>query len=430
MEQLACQGGKPVRKNPFPSNFLGVALYGKEELAELTDVVTQKSPFRHYGIGTSRKTKDFEENIKAYFGSKYTLAVSSGTGALFCAAAALSIGPGDEVILPTFNWFSDYYAITNFGALPVFADIDETLSLDPADFERKISSATKAVIIITFQGYPPKMDAIMEIANRHGIKVIEDIAQGFGAEYKGKKLGTFGDIAIASFQQNKVLSCGEGGVLLTNKDEYFIRAVRYHDLGFMRPLFENQVEDKQLLAEDEAFASNQYRMGELAGAVMLAQLGKLEFLLKTCRAYHKRIRDSFSANPHFTIRWVEGDLGIAVLLQFGTPEEANHFQECLSAEGIPVGPKSACRNLMTQYPVQSKRLSHPALPPFGKGFSGESVDYRKLNDDMKTDGILARMVAISIGPIYTDDDISDIINAMAKVTENMYRPGGGYVCEM
>jgi len=420
MEQLAFKGGSPVRTTPFPSNFLGVTLYGEEELAQLKDVITEKSPFRHYGIGNPHKAEDFEKKIRDYFDVPFALALSSGTGALFCALAALGIGPGDEVILPSFSWFSDYLAITNLGALPVFADIDETLNIDPDDFEKKITAATKAVIVVAYQGCAPKMDVIMEIANRHNIKVVEDIAQAFGAEYKGKKLGTFGHISVTSFQQNKVLSCGEGGMLLTYNEEYFVRAVRYHDMGIVRPLFAEQIQDKQLLEEANSFAGNHYRMSELSAAVMLAQFGKLESILEICRKHHKRIRENFMECPHFSIRWVEGDIGAVLYLLFKTPLESSHFEECLTAEGIPLGPKFACRNLMKEYPIKSKRLLNAGLPPFGEGFPGEHVDYEKLNANMKTDSILARLVAVGIGPQYTDEDIADIINAIEKVTLTLY----------
>ena len=420
MDILAVDGGEPVRKEPFPSNYLGVAMYDNTELAEVTDVIVNKSPFRHYGLGDPCKTSDFENKIREYFGVNFALAVSSGSGALYCAIIALGIGPGDEVILPAFGWFSDYNAITNAGALPVFADIDETLSLDPDDFKRKITKNTKAVMVIDFQGYPAKMDEIMAIANEYNIKVIEDIAQAFGGEYMNKKLGTFGHIAIASFQINKMLSCGEGGLVMTDGEEYFARAVRYHDLGFLRPIFAGQIQDKQLLDNELMFAGNQYRMNELSGAVMSAQMDKLDNILAVCRRHHKKIRDHFIDNPHFKFRWAEGDCGVAAFILFPSAAEAKKFQDCLSAEGIPVGPKSACRNIMNDYPVKNKALTHNTLPPFGKGFNGESIDYVKLNAELKTDEIAARMVAISIGPQYSDHDIDDIICAIKKVEDCLY----------
>ena len=284
MEKLALYGGTPVRVNPFPSKMLGVAFIGEEELKELTDVVESKSPFRHYGIGKPHKVEDFEKSVREYLGCKYTLAVSSGTAALLCAMAAAGIGPGDEVILPSFGWYSDYFAILNFGALPVFADIDESLNMDPVDFEIKVTDRTKAVIVIHYQGGAAKMDEIMKIAKANNITVIEDCAQAFGGDYKGEKLGTIGDIGISSFQANKMISCGEGGLIYTNKEDYFVRAVRYHDLGLLRPVFEHQLENKSLADSSESFAGLQFRMSELQGAFILAQFRKLPIILDKCRS--------------------------------------------------------------------------------------------------------------------------------------------------
>jgi 8-amino-3,8-dideoxy-alpha-D-manno-octulosonate transaminase len=420
MEKLAIEGGTPVRKEPFPSNWLGVTMYGEEELAELSDVIAGKSPFRDYGLNNPCKTKDFEKKAREYIGTKFAVAVTSGSAALNCAVVALGIGPGDEVIIPAFGWFSNFFAVTNAGALPVFADIDETLSLDPEDFKKKITAKTKAVMVVDFQGCPAKMDEIMAAANERGIKVIEDIAQAFGSEYKGKKLGSIGHISIASFQINKMLCCGEGGMILTDDEKYFARAVRYHDMGFMRPVFAEQIQDKQLLNEKLTFSANQYRMNEFSGAVMLAQMNKLENILTICREHHALVRDKFKDNPHFTIRWVEGDSGVAVFMLFPDAEKAQKFQSCLSAEGIPVGAKSACRNMINQYPIKTKTLHHEALPPFGKGFDGEFANYEKLGAGMRADNILSRFVAIGIGPQYSKNDISDIIGAIEKVDSCLY----------
>jgi 8-amino-3,8-dideoxy-alpha-D-manno-octulosonate transaminase len=419
-QKLALYGGEPLRKKPFPSNYLGVTLFGDEELAELRDVIAEKSPFRHYGIGKPCKTASFEAEVRKYFGCRFTLAVSSGTGALLCAITALGIGPGDEVILPAFGWYSDFYAITNSGALPVFADIDETLSLDPADLERKITSKTKAVIVINFQGCPADMDKILKVTKERGIKVIEDCAQAFGGNYKGRKLGTMGDIAIASFQQNKILSCGEGGLVMTDNEEYFARAVRYHDLGFIRPIFEEQLEDKSLAKAEDIFAGMQFRMSELQGAVMLAQFRKLDTMLGICRKNHAMVREYFKNNRNFKIRYTDGDCGITVFLLFGTKEEAVKFGECLKAEGVRIGATSACKNLVPQYPIKSKKLAHASLPPFGKGFDGENYEYDNEKCCPNTDRISERFLGMGIGPQYTDEDVGDLINAIEKVSANLY----------
>ena len=420
MEKLAVNGGEPVRKKPFPTNYLGVSLYGEEEMRELADVIRSKSPFRHYGIGTPQKVEHFEAKARAYFGRKHALATSSGTGALFCAVAALGIGPGDEVILPAFGWYSNFYAITHVGALPVFADVDDTLGLDPADFQRKITAKTKAVMVVDFQGCPAKMDEIMEIAKARGVKVIEDVAQAIGGSYNGKKLASFGDFGMVSFQQNKILCSGEGGLLMTDDDALFARAVRYQDLGMIRPVFEAEIEDKSLLLPEAAITGAQFRMSEFQGAVLNAQMDKLEGILAVTRKYHARMREALKDNPHFKLRYVEGDCGITLSMLFPTVAEGAEFQRCLKAEGLPMGAKSACKNMMSIPPISTKRLPNAAMPPFGAGCPGEHIDYIALTKQMKVDDIAGRYVATSIGPQYTEDDISDIIRAIQKVDENLY----------
>ncbi len=419
MKKLALYGGEPTIKEKLPTQYLGVSLYGDEELEELTDVVREKSPFRHYGIGNPNKVESFENEVREYFGCRFALAVSSGSAALCCAIAALGIGPGDEVILPSFNWFSDFFAISGSGALPVFADIKDDLSIDPENFKRKITPKTKAVIVVYFQGYPAEMDEILKIAKEHNIKVIEDCAQALGGRYKGRLLGTMGDIAVASFQQNKMISAGEGGMFITNNEEYFVRAVRYHDLGFVRSVFAEQLEDKQLTAPENCFAGMQFRMTELQGAVLIAQLRKLNAMLDICRGNHKRIREHLKNNKHFRIRYMEGDCGITVFMLFDTKDEALSFEACLKAEGVATGATSACKNIVPQYPIKNKKMVHDSLQPFGKGFAGEFVTYDR-QCCPKTDGIVERYVAFAIGPQYTQENISDILKAIDKVYAILY----------
>jgi 8-amino-3,8-dideoxy-alpha-D-manno-octulosonate transaminase len=238
--------------------------------------------------------------------------------------------------------------------------------------------------------------------------------------YKSKKLGTIGDVAIASFQQNKMITCGEGGLIFTNNEEYFVRAVRYHDLGFVRPVFEKQLEDKSLAKPEMSFIGMQFRMSELQGAFILAQFRKLDMILERCGNYHKRIREYFNRNEHFKIRYRNGDCGITFYMLFKTKEEAQKFSECLKAEGIPIGPSSNCLNIVPQYPIKSKKTVHDALPPFGKGFDGEHIDYNAEECCINTDKVVERFVAIGIGPRYSEQDIADIINAIEKIDNYLY----------
>ena len=157
------------------------------------------------------------------------------------ALTALGVGPGDEVILPAWTWYSCYYTILMTGALPVFAEVDDSFTLSPEDLERKITPQTKAVMVVHLFGSPANMDAIMEVARRHNIKVLEDSAQDAGGQYKGQRTSTIGDIGIFSFQLHKMITAGEGGAVATNDPLLYERAVRFHDLGLLRPPTQAQV---------------------------------------------------------------------------------------------------------------------------------------------------------------------------------------------
>lgn len=415
METLAINGGTPVRTTPFPTHMLGASLIGQEELNELADVVREQSPFRHYGIGSPEKVKKLEEMFEKRLECKYALAVSSGSAALLCAVAAAGLGPGDEVIIPSFAWYTDYCVLVTMGVTPVFADIGDDLNMDPADFERKITPKTKAVIPVHYQGAPAKMDEIVRIARAHDLLIIEDCAQALGGSYHGKLLGSFGDIAITSFQTHKMITSGEGGMLFTNNEEFYVRAIRYHDLGFVRPFFEAKLENKALAARELAFAGLQLRMSELQGAFLCAQLNRLDGILDTCRRAHRRIREHLAGNPHFSIRYEEGDCGLAFIMLMPTKVIAERFSAAMNAEGIPCGPTSFCCNLVSDYPAKTKAMANTNMPPFGKGFDGQNLEYDAMTMCPKTDDYVARFVAIGIGPLYTEKEIDDIIAALDKV---------------
>lgn len=420
MVKLALHGGIPVRSAPLPNNRLGGSLIGEEELRELTEVIAAKSPFRHYGIGDPVKAATFEKETREALKVKYSLALSSGTAALACAMAALEIGPGDEVILPAFGWHSDYNCIVLAGALPVFAGIDDTLNLDPVDLERKITEKTKAVIVVHYQGGSSRLNEIVEIARKHGIKVVEDCAQAFGGQYDGKYLGTLGDIGLASFQYNKMITCGEGGLLYTNNEQYFARAVRYHDLGLMRPYFLDQMEDQSLGDSSLMFPGNQYRISELQAAVILAQFRKLPALLDKCRGYYDYLVEQLS-NLHFTFRTTfPGHCGITLFMRFGSEEETNAFTKALTAEGIACGPTSSCTNMMNLPMVRNKTMPFHDMPPFGSGFEGEHIAYEEDRVSDQVNDLLSKHTSIAIGVQYSQEDIDDIVKAVRKVDAALY----------
>ena len=211
-EKLAIYGGPKAKTTPNYPMYPGGLEIGEAEKKEVMEVLDNKYLFRYYGPeGVESKVRKFEEHFKAKMGAKHCLATSSCTGALLSALTACGIGPGDECIVTGYTFFASCAAIVGAKAIPVIAEVDETLTIDPADIEKKITPATKGIVCVHMRGVPCDMDAIMAIAKKHDLRVIEDCAQACGATYKGKFVGTFGDCGCFSFQYHKTITAGESG---------------------------------------------------------------------------------------------------------------------------------------------------------------------------------------------------------------------------
>jgi 8-amino-3,8-dideoxy-alpha-D-manno-octulosonate transaminase len=301
------------------------------------------------------------------------------------------------------------------GATPVFADIDRTLNLDPEDFARKLTPATRAVIVVHFQGGVNNMDRVLEIAREHDVKVIEDCAQAWGGSYRGRKLGSLGEVGCFSFQQNKILTSGDGGLLATSDPVVFERAVRFHDLGFMRGGLAQQLEGEPQL---EPAGALQFRMNEFTGAVALAQLRKLEGqVLRPLREHFHALRAELSATcPGVRFREsgdVAGDCGLALYLDLEEADRAEWFTQALQAEGIRAKPATACSNLLHTDLVQNRRQTHPLLPPFGPGAPGEPRTYTPA-DCPAADHLRKSMTSLILVPWMTEQERGEIVTAVRK----------------
>ena len=267
-KKLAIDGGTPVRKTPLPDG----NKFGKEELRELTDVVNSGTMSRFGGT----KVEQFENEFAEIHGAKYGIASSSGTASLHIAIGMLNPSPGDEIIVAPITDIGSVIPILAQTAIPIFCDVRrDTFNMDPKDIERKITDKTKAIMVVHVFGNPCDMDAIMGIAGRHNLAVIEDCSQAHLSEYKGRLVGTIGDIACFSLQQSKHITCGDGGIVLTNNDDYGTRGKLFMDKGWDRSL--------DGPPKYRIFAPN-YRMNELSGAVALAQVRKMRDVVALRRA--------------------------------------------------------------------------------------------------------------------------------------------------
>ncbi|MBW2107182.1 MAG: DegT/DnrJ/EryC1/StrS family aminotransferase [Deltaproteobacteria bacterium] len=308
----------------------GFEVFGKEEKQQILEVLDTGVLFR-YEFAEKRqgiyKVAEFEKQFAAYCGCRYAQAVSSGTAALRVAMAALGISPGDEVITQGFTFVATWEAILDAGAVPVFAEIDESLTMDPKDLEEKITSRTRAIIPVHMLGAPARIDAIMAVADKHGIPVIEDTAQACGATFKGRRLGTFGAMGIFSFDPVKTITTGEGGMIITDDEGLYRNCSEYHDHGHDH----NPDLDRGL--EGRRFIGFNYRMGELQGAIGLAQLAKLDDIIARQKEHKAAIRAALENVKGMTFRDVPDPNGdTATFLAFFLPDgpTAKAFNTALS----------------------------------------------------------------------------------------------------
>jgi 8-amino-3,8-dideoxy-alpha-D-manno-octulosonate transaminase len=299
----------------------GFEVFGEEERREAMEVFDTGVLFR-YEFGEQRrgvyKVRQFEESFARYCGVGHAQAVTSGTAALKCALVALGVGPGDEVITQGFTFVATWEAILDVGAVPVFCEIDETLNMDPADLERKITAKTRAIIPVHMMGAAARIVEIKAIADRHGIPVIEDTAQSPGAMVNGQKLGSFGAMGTFSFDPVKTITTGEGGMVTTNDPEIWRTLSEYHDHGH-----DHVVNPGGRGGEGRRFVGFNFRMMELQGALGLAQLAKLDGIVAAQKANKARMRQAISVIPGVTFRaQVDAAGDSATFLAFFLPDAA------------------------------------------------------------------------------------------------------------
>lgn len=400
---------KPVRT---PTSFPGAQLYDEKERAELNEALETRSLFRWYGPGSPAKVAAFEQALARHMGAKYALAVTSGTAALHVALTALGVGPGDEVILPAWGWYSCYNTILMTGALPVFAETDESLNIDPNDVDRKITNRTKAVMVIHLAGCPADMDRILAVARRKRVRVLEDAAQSVGASYKGQRVAAIGDIGIFSFQISKTITAGEGGAVLSSDPLLFERATRFHDLGMLRP------GHKQWLgaAAMDSFAGVNYRMNEMTGAVMGAQLRKLDAILERLRRNARAVRERIAGLPGLEFRRIpdpDGEIGLAIHLLLRSKELRDSFVAAMRAETAAASAPGGSLHLPAVPYIEQKIAAHPAWPTFNTPH-GKAIRYGR-DCCARTAAIFDRVAVIPIGVKDTAADLDHLTGAIRKV---------------
>ena len=396
----------------------GFEVIGDEEKKEILDVLSRNVLFR-YEFNEQRqgiyKVEQFEEEFARYCGTKHALAVSSGTAALKVALAALGVGPGDEVITQGFTFVATWEAILEAGAIPVFAEIDETLCLDPDDLAKKITSRTRAIIPVHMCGAQASIAEILKVAERHNIPVIEDTAQSCGGRLHGKALGSFGSMGTFSFDSVKTLTTGEGGMIITDDRDLFIKASEYHDHGH------DHNPDVGRGLEQRSFIGFNCRMMELQGALGLAQLRKLDStILARQRENKRRLKEALSGVAQLSFRDLpdpEGDTATFLVFFLPTKEKATEFNRIMGEAGA--GAIYWYDNTWHYYERWEHLLEGKSLLRSGYPFRAESGEVRCRYDPAalpRTAEILSRALTIPIN-IHMDEQIPRIMEALEKAAK-------------
>lgn len=328
---------------------------GEAEINAVADTIRRGVLTRFQG-GTEGYLARSERALAEMAGVQHALMVNSGTSALLCAMVALGIGKGDEVLISAYTWISTPLAPMLLQAIPKLVEVNETLTMDPDDLERKITPRTRAIVVIHMANRPCDMDRIMAIADRHGIPVVEDACQAVGGSYKGKRLGSIGRIGCFSFNNYKNISCGEGGAVLTNDDELFDRARLWHDAGTFVQSYDAPV-------KIPFFAGQDYRASEIEGALIWEQLKRLDPGLKALRERVKLATDVLRAEGKYQVApHCDPDSAASLAIQFETPEA---FAAVAAEKGWKNIHDTAGRHVYTNWtPLVDRRAYRDDVNPF------------------------------------------------------------------
>lgn len=376
---------------------------GKEEIEAVAKAIETGSLFKVND--KQRNAENFEKEACEKFDVKHVILMTSGKASLISALTAMGIGPGDQVIVPGYTYIATAIAVTAVGAIPVIAEVDETLTLDAKDVEKKITPATKAVIPVHIQGFPCNMDALKEVAAKHNLMILEDACQADGGSYKGQRLGTIGDAGALSFNYFKIITAGESGALMTNNDIIFQRAMIYHDSSAIA-YFGNQLEN----FEEQLFCGVEYRTNDISAAILREQLKKLDGILEDLRKNKKAVMEALKDDFKFIpSNDAEGDCGTTIAFRFDSEAEARKFAE---AEGINgTLPIDTGKHVYPNWqPIMEKRGAfHPAMDPFKMEANKDIVpEYTK---DMcpATLDWLSRTVYLSVSPDWTQEQLDAVV---------------------
>lgn len=395
----------------------GYELWSDKERKEVNDVLDTGILMR-YGFDGPRKgiwkSKELEAAICETFGSKYAQLTSSGTAALTTAMSALGIGYGDEVITPSFTFVASFEAILSVGAVPVLVDVDDTLTLAPDAVKKAITSKTKAVMPVHMCGSMADMDALLAICKEHNLFLLEDACQSIGGTYKGRSLGTIGDAGTFSFDFVKTMTCGEGGVVMTNRDDIYIKSDGYTDHGH-----DHKGADRG--ADLHPFIGYNYRISELHAAVGLAQIKRLNEFLSIQKKNHAQLKNILSQVPEVSFRRIPdpaGDSCSFVSWFLATEEITRAVVAEMKTQGILPGNFYWFDNnwhYIRKWDHLKNAVTLNTLHPDLKA----QVIHHATKDLSASDAVMSRCISTSISLLWSEEQIKEkgekMVNVVKKV---------------
>ena len=389
----------------------GFEIFGDEEKKEVADVMENGFIFR-YNFDPVRngrwKAKEMEQLLCEKMGVKHAHLLSSGTAALQTALAAAGIGAGDEVIVPPFTFVASVEAVIMAGAVPVFAEIDKTLCLSPEGIEAAITPKTKAVNLVHMCGSMAKIDEIKAICEKHNIILLEDACQAIGGSYKGKALGSIGDMGCFSFDSVKTVTCGEGGAVITNNQSIYDHSHKFTDHGH-----DHVGNDRG--AESHPIMGLNFRISELNAALGLAQLRKLDDIIATQRKNKATIKEAMSSIDGVTFREIpdpEGDSAGFLTFMLESEEKTVEINKKLAENGVDGCFYWYVNNwhyLKNWQHIQN--LESPAKLPIH--LIEDRPDYTKVNVP-KSDDIMSRTISMLIKLSWTEEEIAERIENIKR----------------
>lgn len=395
----------------------GFELFGTDERNEVNDVL-ETGILMRYGFEGPRKgiwkAKELEEAVCTTFGCKHAHLTSSGTSALTTAMSALGIGYGDEIILPAFTFVASFEAVMSVGAIPVFVDVDDTLTLNPESVRKAITAKTKCIMPVHMCGSMADMDALVAICKEHNLILLEDACQSIGASYKGKQLGTIGDAGTFSFDFVKTITCAEGGVVMTNREDVFTKSDGYTDHGH-----DHKGIDRG--ADLHPFVGYNFRISELHAAVGLAQIKRLDQFLGIQRRNHALLKELLAQVPEISFRRIPDAAGDScTFISWFLPTEAitRAVIAEMKAQGIIAGNFYWFDNnwhYIRKWDHLKQGVTLNALSDTQKA----AVMQHANKDFGPSDAIMSRCISTAISLLWTEEQINDKGDKMVSVIKNV-----------